>query len=100
MILKRFEHKNKDKCLRCGRCCVVYDYEHEIFITCRYLICYNTGKTRCMIYPHRVGAINGKNQYCHLREEVEQNFPGCPYNKQEYPMHPAYKDDQLIVEEA
>lgn len=83
--------KDKDKCLRCGKCCKVYDLQQKIFVDCKYLIRYKDGRTRCSVYPHRIGAINGISQECHKREDVHLNYPNCPYNNPDWPMHKHYK---------
>jgi len=68
--------RKKDLCTRCGQCCR----------TCRYLIRYIDGTTRCLIYKHRLGAMTGVTDvsFCTYRDDVHVNFPGCPYNKPEW----------------
>ena len=91
------QRKQIPKCKQCGLCCLVLTpngYED-----CKFLLHYLRGtsadkKTRCMIYQHRVYVINGNHQYCTLRDKLNINFPGCPYNKEGQEMHPKYKNEK------
>lgn len=79
----------KVKCNRCGRCCVVYNKHTKKWDSCRYLIFYFDGKTRCAIYRYRIGAVVGEGQMCILREDLLFSIPNCPFNTDK-PLHPAY----------
>ena len=70
-VLQKRGERMKDKCLRCGACCG----------DCRYLVHYIDGKTRCMIYNIRLGALTVPGEWCHHRDEVPFDYPNCPYNK-------------------
>lgn len=79
------QDKYKDKCKRCGKCCIVWANGH--WEDCRYLIKYvgASGKgftTHCSIYQHRLYAIIGIKQFCNKRDRTSYNIPGCPYNKE------------------
>lgn len=69
--------KVKKRCNHCGKCCK----------ECKWLIRYVNGKTRCSIYHMRLGAFTNddQTQFCNLRENEPVNYPGCPYNKKEWP---------------
>jgi len=85
--------RNKDKieCNRCGKCCIVYDDVENNWKPCPYLLHYIDDKTRCMIFPHRIGVWIGKEQLCIQRMRSPYNYPGCPYNEDNKKMHPAYE---------
>lgn len=87
----------KIKCLRCGKCCVVFDREHGVWSPCKFLriIPAGRGKTRCQIYNRRLGTDLGNGFKCRLRSQVSFDYPGCPYNTGK-PMHPAYRPRYLI----
>ncbi len=70
-----FNRKNKIKCKRCGRCCVFGELRED----CKYLVRYQDGHTRCLIYRHRIGAEIRPDEYCSKRGN--NYIPGCPYNK-------------------
>jgi len=80
----------KDRCRRCGLCCLVYNFDKDKYQYCPYLLHYKNKKTRCMIYSHRIGVINGYQQACTTRDKLTFNFPGCPYNRTNLDMHPHY----------
>lgn len=68
-----------NKCLQCGACChFVVDGK---LVKCKYLIKYPSGKTRCRIYPNRLGTKIYPGFTCGLREHDYRIFPGCPYNR-------------------
>jgi len=79
----------KIKCKRCGKCCVVLDSK-GLPKPCRYLLHYVSGKTRCIIYMHRIGVIIGKDQFCNSRRYLPCNIPDCPYNKEGLPPQSEY----------
>ena len=72
------------KCLNCGRCCVVFNGLK--WVNCKY----RKGK-RCIIYYKRYNKDLGYGFKCIMRKDLHLNFPGCPYNKPEWNMHPAYR---------
>lgn len=82
----------RDKCLRCGQCCWWYDSRAGYWRECRFLARDSKGFTTCMIYHKRIGTCLGDFTYCVNREDYHFNYPGCPYNKKEWPMHPAYQE--------
>ena len=88
--MNRKKKNSAVKCKRCGRCCVV-KIGNE-WRACPYLLQYWDGKTRCMIYPHRIGVIVAPKQDCDYRENRAYNIPGCPYNKPGQPIHENYKN--------
>lgn len=57
------------KCLRCGLCCK----------DCKFLV--GNKIKSCRIYKNRLGTIVKGNKVCVLRQDMEENFPNCPYNK-------------------
>lgn len=71
-------------CKRCGRCCYMRDGGVEV--KCKYLIVFEGGKTACRIYKDRnrigrvIGILHGNLFKCLPREQLRQNFEGCPYN--------------------
>jgi uncharacterized cysteine cluster protein YcgN (CxxCxxCC family) len=89
--MKKKDSQVKVKCKNCGQCCLVWDWLNDHYEPCKYLIRYVDGTTRCMIYPHRIGAIIGYRQRCIQREKLPFNIPGCPYNKPGQEIHDAYR---------
>lgn len=74
-------------CTRCGRCC--HYMKNGKLTKCRFLIRLPSGKTLCRIYKKRVGTILGINDdgnkvMCVPREALAENYPNCPYNKDEW----------------
>jgi len=74
----------EDKCLRCGKCCY---WEGT---PCKYLKFLKDGSTECEIYENRLGTLLYEDKVrwvkCGLREKNPFNYPGCPYNKEEWVM--------------
>lgn len=85
------------KCLRCGKCCIVRDKTGTGYVDCPYLVRYKDGKTICMIYRHRTGALVGQTEVCVQRRLLPYQIPDCPFNDARFPMHPAYRE--WIVDE-
>jgi hypothetical protein len=79
----------KDKCLRCGKCCIVLNSVGR-WVDCFYLTRDIKGFCTCRIYHKR---FKKKGLKCHLRTDIPYNFPDCPYNKKGLNIHPAYKKD-------
>lgn len=78
---------SEDKCLRCGRCC--YYLKNKKLTRCRFLVKLPSGRTLCRNYKKRVGTILGINDdgnqvICVPREFWPENYPNCPYNKDEW----------------
>jgi hypothetical protein len=74
----------KDLCLRCGKCCQ-FNINGRIE-KCSYLVELKNGRTYCKIYSRRLGrllktSVKGLYAKCFLREQVKNDFEGCPYNK-------------------
>ena len=63
-----------DKCLRCGKCCVLADGKD-----CRYLV-WEGDKSRCSVYADRLGKVTGGTETCIRRSESIFDYPDCPYN--------------------
>lgn len=93
-----------DKCLRCGKCCnyIYVDKEYKKIKKCRYLRKrYDGNGTYCTMYTKRIfmlsigenliidtvtvkhpkGYLIKKPVICMDREQMNKNYPGCPYNK-------------------
>lgn len=79
------------KCKRCGKCCVVFNYNNNLWEPCKHLRGNIGDKTRCTIYPDRLGTYLGSLTWCKKRFELPYDIPGCPYNTGK-PVHPAYSD--------
>jgi len=74
-------------CLRCGKCCIIFDYIKRKWIDCPYL----DQKTKlCTIYKKRLGTYLGFGFVCGLRKNTVYDFPDCPYNSDK-PMHPNFR---------
>lgn len=75
-------------CKMCGDCC--YIRKNGKKKRCPNLTLSKTGRNLCRIYKHRIGRktvrIDGQQFYCSMREKVEQNYQGCPYNRPEWEM--------------
>lgn len=82
----------EDKCLRCGRCCVVFNPTLDEWEDCPYLIHTDDGKTECSVYETRLDRDLGFNCKCTYRDNIPFDIPGCPYNRG-YPRHPAYLEE-------
>lgn len=80
------------ECLRCGKCCIIFNWAKELWEDCRFLVRCSDGKTKCKIYDKRLGAYCGFFQFCGLRSNLPFDIPGCPFNKGD-PVHPAYKNE-------
>lgn len=84
----------QDKCKRCGMCCKVFlggDLNEKInWEDCKHLVRYRKGRSYCIIYHHRIGAINGQSQSCAWRNDLVVDFPDCPFNTGK-PIHPYYR---------
>ena len=74
-------------CNRCGACCIPVTPD-GIKRKCRFLISLANGKTLCRIYRNRIGTIVFKDDkgiaICGYREELDKNFPNCPFNRSEW----------------
>lgn len=82
--------KPKPKCKRCGKCCYYFSTKGK-WLPCRFLLYDKAGKAACLHYRKHIGTHLGNLFYCMLREDVHWNYPGCSYNRKEWPMHPTYK---------
>ena len=72
-----------DLCKRCSKCCIT------LYGMCKFL----KGKL-CSVYDTRLGRDLGDGVHkCGPREGVKMNYPGCPYNIEGQPTHPAYKEN-------
>lgn len=76
-----------DKCIRCGKCCIFL--VSGVIYNCKHFI-KNSEKNFCDIYKVRLGYELILGTYCNRREDVETDYPGCPYNSGK-PIHDAYK---------
>lgn len=83
---------SKNKCLRCGQCCIWFDPVALYWKECRFLARDNKGFTTCMKYHKRIGTCLSNFYTCNYREDIHWNFPDCLYNKENWPMHPAYEE--------
>jgi hypothetical protein len=84
----------KIKCLRCGKCCVVLDWNSGIWENCKNLRTIGTsGKTFCRFYHKRIGLNVGYGFRCGYRKDYPWDVPGCPYNTGK-PIHPAYLNSE------
>lgn len=81
---------NEDKCLRCGKCCVIHEWEGWTW--CKYLHVPTepNEKFSCTIYKNRIGKNLGSGFKCGYRKDLPWDIPECPYNTGK-PIHPAYK---------
>jgi len=75
---------SEDKCLKCGKCCVIYSPEKGWY-KCPYLDKNNL----CTIYQDRLGQSISPHWRCGSREALPWDIPGCPYNTGK-PLHPCY----------
>jgi len=92
--------EKSNECLRCGQCCFYWKFGRRV--KCKHLK-YNRklGRTYCSIYIKRNFMLaNGENPVidfyfnpgegkrktviCLDREHMKKNYPGCPYNKEEW----------------
>lgn len=82
---------NEPTCLMCGSCCF-YLHKGRV-VKCGNLIKLKEGKTRCKIYPYRLGKPIGNKMKCGFRKDSLYNFENCPYNflSPEKPMFPVIK---------
>jgi len=74
-------------CRRCGRCCHWEDTDGKLK-KCPFLVEFGI-TTACRIYKDRHHRWIGTRQdgvkiYCHDREDVPTNYPGCPFNRDEW----------------
>jgi hypothetical protein len=74
---------NEDKCLGCAKCC--HYYNGKRWLKCKYLMSNN----KCKVYKFRLNMIIGQHikghrLKCTMRENNKVNYPGCPYNKDEW----------------
>jgi len=75
-------------CLRCAKCCVIYNFIKMKWIDCPYL----DRKTKlCKIYKKRLGKYLGFGFVCDKRINLTYNYPDCPYNKPNLELHPHYR---------
>jgi uncharacterized cysteine cluster protein YcgN (CxxCxxCC family) len=82
----------KDKCLRCGKCCVVWFIIRNNIVyykDCRYLL-KTISSTSCSIYQNRIGKSLGYGNTCYPRAQLNFNIPDCPFNRKGLPTHPVY----------
>lgn len=79
----------KNKCLRCGRCCIVKSVSGN-WLDCRYLVRDSVGFCTCIIYRKRFRK-RSNGFICHKRIDVQYNFPNCSFNRKGLNIHPAYK---------
>jgi len=72
-------------CRNCGQCCFYID--KGVKLPCRYLA-KAACEYYCRIYENRIGTvcavIDGVDKICQFRVERKENFPGCPYNREEW----------------
>lgn len=73
------------ECKKCGKCCVVM--ANGIWQDCKFL----TKNRLCSVYDTKKGKDLGFGYRCGVREELNVNFPGCPFNREGLPLHAAYK---------
>jgi len=89
MVQSTMNNFDDDKCLRCGKCCVIFN--GRIWVPCRWLQKNKDGTTYCNIYNVRLHEPLGYGFYCGYREHLPYDIPGCPYNTGK-PIHPFYKE--------
>ena len=80
------------ECIRCGKCCIVWDKEQQKWVDCKYLEHISKTKTRCKIYYRRLGTPLGAGFICVPRSNTPYDYPDCPLNTGK-PLHPAYNKD-------
>ena len=80
-------------CKRCGKCCLVFNWDTQQWQDCKHLIRVDDGKTYCDIYDHRIGTDIGYGFVCLKPYEWFYNIPGCPYNIKGRPIHPAFSEE-------
>lgn len=96
------EQTEIDLCIRCGKCCVVYNIETKEWEDCKHLFKSKTLRyknfnhlyTACCCYHMRFWKDLGNGFRCGYRKDLHFDIPGCPYNTSEDPIHPAYLNSQ------
>lgn len=94
MVQSTMNDFDDPKCLRCGKCCVIFN--GRIWVPCRYLERTYYGKTHCNIYNVRLYEPLGYGFYCGWRVHLPYDIPDCPYNTGK-PIHPAYRDEETAT---
>ena len=72
-------------CKMCGNCCVIPGTNKD----CKHLIRLKSGRTLCRVFKTRIGRVIGEMKVndkvfpvkCLMREDVKQNYDGCPFNE-------------------
>jgi len=80
---------NEILCKRCGKCCVVLNWNTDKWEHCRNLRQRKNGKTFCRIYKSRIGTDIRYGFKCGFRKDFPWDVPDCPYNTGKR-IHPAY----------
>lgn len=78
----------KVRCKKCGKCCIIYNYIKQTWVSCPYL---DNKTLLCTIYKKRLGKYLGFGFTCEKRKDLKFNIPDCPYNRKGLKTHPAYK---------
>ena len=76
-----------DRCNRTGHCCLLIIHGRLSRIPCNKMKRNNEGYY-CGVYddPDRIGSDIGFGNKCSLREAVPFSYPGCGYNRPEWPL--------------
>ena len=93
-------------CKRCGLCCHYY-FKGKLK-KCKFLIEHKNGLTSCRNYRSRLGRLLDFDErtfrriVCVERKNAPYNYPGCPYNEEDWPMCPIYEneiDKEILLQE-
>ena len=68
-------------CNRCGKCCRLIINGRITDKKCKHLVTLKSGNTLCRIFKKRIGTILNDETVCNYREQLDANYPGCPFNK-------------------